>query len=88
MLITQMGSVGMGLVWGWLLVLFGGRLPIKRPFLTFFLLLLATALAAYQLFRLTDFTHLILFLATTCAALLFHFMWRESLQKHRSQTNN
>ncbi len=80
-LITMIGTVGMGLVWGWLLLLIGGRGQAKRPFLTPFFLFLATFLVTVYLFLLTTLAASILFLIAALLTAFFHLAWQQELRR-------
>jgi len=82
MLITSLGSMGMGLMWGWLLILFGGRGPLRRPLVNAFALALATLIYALQLVWFSDGQAVIYFLATTIISLTLHLAWRHSLRNN------
>ena len=82
MTVTTIGGIGMGLMWGWLLVLVGGRGRPKRPFITILALILATILVALQLFFLTGWPTLPYFLASTALSLMVHLGWRQELRKN------
>lgn len=79
--ITVIGAISMGLVWGWLLLLIGGRGQAKRPFLTPFLLFAATCLVTIYLFILTTLTTSILFLIATFLTAFFHLAWQQELRR-------
>lgn len=81
---TMIGSIGMGLVWGWLLILVGGRGVWKRPFLTPFLLSLATLIITAYLFSFTDFSTSLLFLFAATVAAFFHLAWQHELRRRFS----
>jgi hypothetical protein len=80
MLIAWLGSTGMGLMWGWLLILFGGRGPLRRPLVNTLVLGLATLLFALQLFWFTDGQALVFFLLATTISSALHLAWRRSLR--------
>jgi hypothetical protein len=78
--LTVIGSVGMGLVWGWLLVLVGWRAP--RPFITIPALGLATLLTTLSLFLFTTWPTPLYFLAAALLTLIIHVSWRQELRKN------
>ncbi len=79
MLITVLGSAGLGLVWGWLVGSSDGQtLPRLRTTLA---LTGATVLLAFEVLLLTDWRTLIIFLSTTLLALLLRLEWRHELRK-------
>jgi hypothetical protein len=81
MLITSFGGVGMGLVWGWLLILVGSNTtPGRRPIRNIIALGLATVIFILQLLWLADGKTLIFFLAATTFSFLMHLAWRQSLR--------
>jgi hypothetical protein len=80
MLIASLGSMGMGLMWGWLLILFGGRGPLRRPLINALALALATLLFALQLRWFTDGQRLLFFLVATTISFVLHLAWRHSLR--------
>ena len=81
-MIAILGSMSIGLVWGWLLVLVGGR--DQRPWPGLLLLGLATLLAAAQFFFLVGRQSLIFFLLAAALSLLLHLGWRRSLRQAAS----
>lgn len=80
MIIGSLGSVGMGLVWGWLLVLVRGFQPTQSPFRNFIPLVLATAFFAQQLYMFSGGQALLLFLGAATISLAVHLTWRRSLK--------
>jgi hypothetical protein len=81
---TMIGSIGLGLVWGWLLILVGGRGVWKRPFLTPLLLSLATLLIAVYLLSFTNFPTMLIFLLAATVAAFFHLAWQHELRRRFS----
>ena len=79
MRITLLGSVGFGLVWGWLLGSLGGR--VRRPQLVGWATGAATLLAAAVVRWSADRRALWLFLGAAGLSLLFHLGWREELRR-------
>jgi hypothetical protein len=79
MLITLLGSVGIGLVWGWLLGNLGGR--VRRPQLVGWSTSLATLLVATLVLMFTDRRALWFFLGATALSLLLHLAWRQELRR-------
>lgn len=79
MLITWLGSVGLGLVWGWLLGSLGGR--VRRPLLVGWSTSLATLLVATLVLMITDRRELWFFLGATALSLLLHLAWRQELRR-------
>lgn len=73
------GSVGLGLVWGWWLGLTSRHGAWQRPFRPLFLLLLPTLMAAALLWALVDGQTAVLFLAALIFSLFIHLSWRQKL---------
>lgn len=75
------GSVGIGFVWGWLLILFwrdgAGKRPLRFTVASFF----ATILASGLFIWLTDDIHLLVFGGTAVIALTLHLAWRTRLRQ-------
>lgn len=77
---SSFGGLGMGLVWGWLLILVGSnRTASRRPILDFLALGLATLLIALQQLWLANVKTLIFFVIATAFAFVMHLAWRRSL---------
>lgn len=79
MLITLLGSVGIGLVWGWLLGNLEGR--VRRPLVVGWSTSLATLLLATLVLMFTDRRALWLFLGAAALSLLLHLAWRQELRR-------
>lgn len=79
---AMLGSMTMGLVWGWLLVLVGGH--GLRRWRSLLLLGLATLAAALQLLFLAPPRSLFFFLPAAALSLLLHLGWRRSLRRTTS----
>ncbi len=77
---TVAGSVGMGLVWGWLLVLIWRDVPGKRPLRHFLATLLATILLIVLVAWLTDWIHGSVFMGTAVFSFTLHLAWRTKLR--------
>ncbi len=77
---TVVGSVGMGLVWGWLLVLIWRDVPGKRPLRHFLATLLATILLIVLVAWLTDWIHGSVFVGTAVFSFTLHLAWRTKLR--------
>jgi hypothetical protein len=75
--ITLLGSIGFGLVWGWLLGSLGGR--VRRRFLVGWSASAATLLAALAVRWFVDWRALALFLGMSVLSLLLHLAWRNEL---------
>lgn len=78
MLIAALGSVGLGLVWGWLLGMLGGRRP--RPMRNGLILGIASLLPAAQLLLLVNWRALALFGGAVAVAFLLHLGWLRRLR--------
>lgn len=79
MLITWLGSVGIGLVWGWLLGSLGGR--VRRPQLVGWSASAATLLVAVVVRWFADGRALWLFVGAAALSLLLHLGWRQELRR-------
>lgn len=77
---TIMGSIGLGLVWGWLLVLIGRDVPGKRPLRHFLAALLATILQMVLVIWLTDWMDGMIFMGTAVFSFTLHLAWRTKLR--------
>ena len=73
-----LGTVGMGLMWGWLVALVS-RPPVKRPFLQAFILVLVTALPAWQTIWFYGIPGLVSFLLAAIIATSVHIGWQQQL---------
>ncbi len=80
MVITSIGSVGIGLMWGWLLILFGGRGHAKRPWRNILALGLATMLLALQLFLYSSWQTVLIFLVAAILSFAIHLAWHRALR--------
>lgn len=86
MVITSLGSVGIGLVWGWLLVMISrAPFPVARPLRTFIALSLATVALSMQLYWLGGGRSLVLSLMMMALSFVIHLAWRYSLRAGRLQ---
>lgn len=75
-----LGSVGLGLVWGWWLALVtAGSLAGKRPFPLLSVLVLPTLLFPWLLSWLVGWETAVLFLGAAFFSLLAHLAWRQRL---------
>ena len=72
-----MGSIGVGLVWGWLMGSCGPR--IYRLIATAFST--ATILLTFLVFELVNWRSVIAFLCATGLALLLNLVWRRELRE-------
>ena len=76
--ISLIGSVGLGLVWGWLIGSLGGR--VRRPLLDGLALGAGTLLLAGQVAMLAGLDALPRFFGAVMLALLLHLAWRRELR--------
>lgn len=83
---TIAGSVGTGLVWGWLVVLIWREVPGKRPLRHVMASLLATFLVGGLFIWLTDWIHLFVFGGTAVFAFILHLAWRTRLRNQAEYT--
>lgn len=74
-----MGSIGLGLVWGWLLTLAGSR--GRRIWRNAIWLGITTGILAYTIYQLfNDWTPAIYFMGATVTAVLLHMAFLQGLQ--------
>ena len=80
------GSVGIGLVWGWLIGSLTGR--VYRPVRAFLSILLVTLIIVAQVMLFLDWIRLLFFLGAALFALFIHVEWRrKTLQLKNSQNS-
>lgn len=79
MLITTMGSVGLGLVWGWLMGSLSGR--GGRLLRNGLALGAATMVFAVEVILLAGWQAVVVFLGATALALLSCVLWRRELRR-------
>jgi hypothetical protein len=77
---TFAGSAGIGLVWGWLLILIWRDVPGKRPLRHLLAGLLATALATAWFIWLAGWTYWLVFGGTAVLSFTLHLAWRTRLR--------
>lgn len=77
---ATIGSVGLGLVWGWWLVLVG-RQNRKRPFPTLLALILPTILLPLLLVRFHQWPAALAFLIASLLAFFTHLAWQQKLRQ-------
>jgi NhaP-type Na+/H+ or K+/H+ antiporter len=77
MLIVALGSIGLGLVWGWLI----GNLQeqARKPWRTILTVGGATLAFAAEVLLLAGGVMVVLFMAATGLALMLHLGWRQDL---------
>jgi hypothetical protein len=81
MLISSIGGVAMGLVWGWLVILVGSnRTTARRPIFDILAFGLATLLVGLQYLWLANVNTLIFFAIAAAFAFIIHLAWRHSLR--------
>jgi hypothetical protein len=73
-----LGSIGLGLVWGWLL---SSRSFVNRPVVVISLTL-SPALLSVEVFWLAGWRSMWIFLAAVIAAAFVHSQWRRELRQH------
>lgn len=71
------GTIGIGMVWGWLLILIGD--PLVKPWRNGLLLTLATLPVAAMVWALGGQS--LLFVATAVITLIIHIAWRSQLHQ-------
>jgi hypothetical protein len=74
-----LGSIGIGLVWGWLIGNFDGQIP--RPVFNGLLISIITSLVAIEIFILVNKMVVMPFIVAVIFALFIHITWRRSLLK-------
>ena len=84
MLITSLGGIGLGLVWGWLSGKFDSQ--VDRPYTVWVSLFIATLMLAAEVYWLAGMRGAIYFLFATLASLFFHTQWRKELRGRDAQT--
>lgn len=75
-----LGSIGIGLVWGWLLVLLVNRPPRQRPYRNLLAVAIFTVGLAGLLYVLTAVPALIAFFLALILAFSIHFAWLHQLR--------
>lgn len=85
MLITSLGGVGFGLVWGWLMGSLEGRGQrlLRRGLLTG----AATVIISAEIFWLANGPAIFFFLGSALIALLLHTGWRRNLHQRCGQSS-
>jgi hypothetical protein len=79
--VPLLGSIGLGLVWGWLAGLWGSQ--VRRRLRYALALAAATALLGLEVLWLAGGWSLALFLAAAGAAWIAHAYWRRTLRRYR-----
>lgn len=75
-----LGSIGIGLVWGWLLVLLVNRPPHRRPYINLLVVVIFTVWLAWLLYALTAVPALVTFFLALILAFSVHFAWLHQLR--------
>ena len=78
MLVVSLGSIGLGLMWGWLLMLVS-RMRVKRPFIHTISLILATIALGIVQYLFAGWPALIRFVIAMLFALFAHIIWLRSI---------
>lgn len=78
MLIGLTGSIGIGIVWGWLIAMIDR--PRSRSILVLIVLSLTVLLEALAIFLLTDLRATIFYLLALIFGLVIRFTWHNSLR--------
>lgn len=81
-MLTTVGNIGIGLMWGWLLVLIGGRAKTTRQiWLNLFVFAIGSACMGFVIYLLTNysFTQTLYFLSALALSSFLHLAWREYL---------
>ena len=84
MLLALVGSIGTGLVWGWLLVQRHRRPPTVHRFGQLVVLGAATGTVALMVALMAGLEALASFLVATSVALMAHVMWLNTLRMRAS----
>lgn len=80
-MIQFLGTIGFGLVWGWLLGFFVSRRPSAQPFLNFLASAVATILAACVPLIFVNLRAVIAFVIAMALAFFIHYLWRMEQRK-------
>lgn len=83
MQIGMLGSLGLGLVWGWLIGIVSRSLP-PRWLLHCLALGLATALLTLETWLFVDWRAAVFFVVAVTLALCVHLIWLHSLRRQLS----
>lgn len=83
-----LGSLGFGLVWGWLLAGLTARRPATHPFLKFLALAAATILTAFIPLLFVNLRAVIAFVLAMALAFLVHTVWRADLRKRAPSSSS
>ena len=78
-MVVFLGSVGLGLVWGWLLVL-TSRIRVKRPFIHTTALILASIALGVVQYLYAGWPALVTLLVAMLFAIFTHIVWLRSIR--------
>ena len=81
--LTALGSIGLGLAWGWLIGKLDGR--IARPRVVGLSVVGATAAFTGELFWLAGLGAVPYFLGAALVTVFLHTQWRKELRKRQTQ---
>ena len=84
MVVSALGCVGLGLIWGWLVGNLEGR--VHRPVATGIAISMGTMLMALEVLLFTGWSMTLFFLGAAIFALLLHLGWHQQLrewQRHK-----
>ncbi|MDZ7269417.1 MAG: hypothetical protein ONB48_18540 [candidate division KSB1 bacterium] len=87
-MIPFLGSIGLGLVWGWLLAWLTARRPATHPFLKFLALAAATILTTFVPLVFVNLRAVIAFVLAMVLAFLIHTVWRADLSRRASSSSS
>ncbi len=77
-----LGSIGLGLVWGWLIGSFIGH--VHRPARSFISIFLVTLTLVAQVILFLDWVRLLFFIGAALFTLFIHVEWRRKLLQLRN----
>ena len=84
MVTTLLGSIGVGLVWGWLLGGFGDT--ARGSLINVLSVLIATSLLLLEVYWLASWSGVGISLGALVLSLLLHLGWRRSLRQRFGQS--
>jgi hypothetical protein len=82
--ITLLGSIGVGLVWGWLLGALGDT--ARKCLRNVVSVVAATTFLGTVVYLFASWVEINFFLGAVCLALLLHLGWRRSLRQRFEQS--
>ncbi len=80
-MIQFLGTIGFGLVWGWLLGFLVARRPSTQPFINFLAAAAATILAACVPLIFVNLRAVIAFVLAMALTFFIHYLWRTAQRK-------